>query len=79
MSGEVEMMSTMGDKQWSRPPISMDFQVLMPLKRKGREEGRAGREEDEGRIEARRGECGERMRSARLESWAEDGVEKGKS
>uniref|UniRef100_A0A6V4WFN1 MHD domain-containing protein n=1 Tax=Prymnesium polylepis TaxID=72548 RepID=A0A6V4WFN1_9EUKA len=29
MSGEVEMMSTMGDKQWSRPPISMDFQVPM--------------------------------------------------
>lgn len=29
MSGEVEMMSTMGDKQWSRPPITMDFQVPM--------------------------------------------------
>ena len=29
MSGEVEMMSTMGDKQWSRPPIVMDFQVPM--------------------------------------------------
>lgn len=29
MSGEVEMMSTMGDRQWSRPPISMDFQVPM--------------------------------------------------
>jgi len=29
MSGEVEMMSTMGDKAWSRPPISMDFQVPM--------------------------------------------------
>lgn len=27
MSGEVEMMSTMGDKAWSRPPIVMDFQV----------------------------------------------------
>jgi len=29
MSGEVEMMSTMGDKAWSRPPITMDFQVPM--------------------------------------------------
>jgi len=29
MSGEVEMMSTMGDKAWSRPPIVMDFQVPM--------------------------------------------------
>jgi len=29
MSGEVEMMSTMADKQWSRPPITMDFQVPM--------------------------------------------------
>jgi AP-2 complex subunit mu-1 len=29
MSGEVEMMATMGDKAWSRPPITMDFQVPM--------------------------------------------------
>ena len=29
MSGEVEMMSTMTDKAWSRPPIVMDFQVPM--------------------------------------------------
>jgi len=29
MSGEVEMMATMGDKGWSRPPITMDFQVPM--------------------------------------------------
>jgi len=29
MSGEVEMMSTMGDRLWSRPPIVMDFQVPM--------------------------------------------------
>ena len=29
MSGEVEMMSTMNDKVWSRPPIVMDFQVPM--------------------------------------------------
>lgn len=29
MSGEIEMMSTMGDKAWSRPPITMDFQVPM--------------------------------------------------
>jgi len=29
MSGEVEMMSTMSDKAWSRPPIVMDFQVPM--------------------------------------------------
>jgi hypothetical protein len=27
MSGEVEMMATMGGKPWSRPPITMDFQV----------------------------------------------------
>ena len=27
MSGEVEMMSTMNDKAWSRPPIVMDFQA----------------------------------------------------
>ena len=26
---QVEMMSTMGDKAWSRPPIVMDFQVPM--------------------------------------------------
>lgn len=29
MSGEVELMATVGDKTWSRPPISMDFQVPM--------------------------------------------------
>ena len=29
MSGEVELMSTMSDKVWSRPPIVMDFQVPM--------------------------------------------------
>jgi|TARA_B100000524_G_C23644949_1_gene368103 AP-2 complex subunit mu-1 len=29
MSGEIEMMATMGDKGWSRPPITMDFQVPM--------------------------------------------------
>merc|ERR1712194_868703 len=29
MSGEVEMMATMGGKAWSRPPITMDFQVPM--------------------------------------------------
>ena len=29
MSGEVDMMATMGDKPWSRPPITMDFQVPM--------------------------------------------------
>jgi len=29
MSGEIEMMSTMNDKAWSRPPIVMDFQVPM--------------------------------------------------
>ena len=29
MSGEVELMSTMNDKAWSRPPIVMDFQVPM--------------------------------------------------
>ena len=29
MSGEVEMMATMGGKTWSRPPITMDFQVPM--------------------------------------------------
>jgi len=29
MSGEVEMMSTMNNKGWSRPPIVMDFQVPM--------------------------------------------------
>ena len=29
MSGEVTMMSTTNEKQWSRPPIVMDFQVPM--------------------------------------------------
>merc|ERR1719409_935855 len=29
MSGEVEMMATMNEKAWSRPPIVMDFQVPM--------------------------------------------------
>jgi len=29
MSGEVNLMSTMNDKAWSRPPIEMDFQVPM--------------------------------------------------
>jgi len=29
MSGEVEMMATMGNTAWSRPPITMDFQVPM--------------------------------------------------
>ena len=31
MSGEVEMMATMGGKAWSRPPITMDFQVPVAL------------------------------------------------
>jgi len=29
MSGEVEMMATMNSNAWSRPPITMDFQVPM--------------------------------------------------
>jgi len=33
MSGEVEMMATMGGKAWSRPPITMDFQVPVALTR----------------------------------------------
>lgn len=29
MSGEVEIMSSVSEKPWSRPPITMDFQVPM--------------------------------------------------
>eukprot|EP00965_Chrysotila_dentata_P257709 6212979-Pleurochrysis_carterae.AAC.1 len=43
MSGEVEMMSTMGDKAWSRPPITMDFQVPMRARHAARCRERAER------------------------------------
>jgi len=29
LSGEVELMASTSEKTWSRPPISMDFQVPM--------------------------------------------------
>jgi AP-2 complex subunit mu-1 len=35
MSAEVELISTIGEKKsWNRPPIQMEFQVTLLLKKK---------------------------------------------
>jgi hypothetical protein len=37
MSAEVELISTMGEKKsWNRPPIQMEFQVILLLPIEGK-------------------------------------------